>query len=150
MAAVATDDDGHPQRLLLHVVKAHDGQSIEAMAKTQLDSTARVVSDGLGCFRAVTKAGCTHEPVIAGRAPEQPEKIPAFRWVNTVLCNLKTAIVGTLKSVAKRYAFRYLAEFQYRCNRRADLPAMLDRLTRVAVRAAPRPYKSLKIAYEAA
>jgi hypothetical protein len=26
------------------------------------------------------------------REPEQPEKIPAFRWVSTVLANLKTAI----------------------------------------------------------
>lgn len=147
VAAVATDDNGHPQRVLLHVVEAHDGRSVEAMAKAYLAPTARVVSDGLGCFRAVTKAGCSHTAIVAAREPQQPEKIPAFRWVNTVLGNLKTAIVGTLKSVAKRYAFRYLAEFQYRFNRRADLASMLDRLACVAVRAAPRPYKSLKIAY---
>jgi transposase-like protein len=148
VVAVATNDEGRPQRLLLHVVKAHDGDAIEAMAKAHLAPSARVVSDGLGCFRAVTKAGCTHEPIIAARAPQQPEKIPAFRWVNTVLGNVKTAIVGTLKAVRPRYAFRYLAEFQYRFNRRFDLPAMLDRLACVAVRAAPRPYKTLKIAHE--
>jgi hypothetical protein len=37
------------------------------------------------------------------------EKRDCFRWVNTVLGNVKTAIVGTLKSVAKRYVYRYLA-----------------------------------------
>jgi len=147
--AVATDDDGHPQRLFFHVVKAHDGCSIEAMAKTHLALTARVVSDGLGCFRAVTKAGCTHEPVNVTKADNHGERLACFRWVNTVLGNLKTAIAGTLKSVAKRYVFRYLAEFQYRFNRRANLPAMLDRLACVAVRAAPRPYKTLKIEYAA-
>jgi hypothetical protein len=147
VAAVATDDNGHPQRVLLPVVEAHDGRSVEAMAKAYLAPTAHVVSDGLGCFRAVTTAGCSHTAIVAAREPQQPEKTPAFRWVNTVLGNLKTAIVGTLKSVAKRYAFRYLAEFQYRFNRRANLAQMLDCLACVAVRAAPRPYKSLTIAY---
>ena len=148
VVAVETSDDGRPQRLLLHVVKTHDGEAIEAMAKAHLAPTARVVTDGLGCFRAVTRVGCTHEAIIAGRAPQQSEKIPAFRWVNTVLGNIKTAIVGTLKSVATRYVYRYLAEFQYRFNRRSKLPQMLARLACVATRAAPRPYKTLKIAYE--
>ncbi len=69
--------------------------------------------------------------------------------MNTILGNVKTAIVGTLKAVARRYVFRYLAEFQYRFNRRFRLPEMLARLACVATRAAPRPYKALKIAYEA-
>ena len=77
------------------------------------------------------------------------EKLPCFRWVNTVLGNVKTAIVGTLKSVAGRYVFRYLAEFQYRFNRRFKLPELLNRLASVATRAAPRPYKTLKILHMA-
>lgn len=99
VVAVETSDDGHPKRLLLHVVERHD-EAIEAMAVAHLKPTARIVSDGLGCFRSVKKAGCAHEPIIAAREPQQSEKIPAFRWVNTVLGNIKTAIVGTLKSVA--------------------------------------------------
>jgi len=149
VVAVETSDDGRPRRLLLHVVASHDGASIETMAKAHLAPSACVLSDGLGCFRSVTKVGCSHVVVIASREPEQAEKLPAFRWVNTVLGNLKTAIVGTLKSVAKRYVHRYLAEFQYRFNRRVDLASMLDRLACVATRAAPRPYRLLKLVDEA-
>ena len=149
VVAVATSDDGHPLHLLLHVVTTHDGDNIEAMAKAHLAPTARVISDGLGCFRAVTRAGCTHEPVNVSKASDHGEKLACFKWVNTVLGNLKTAIAGTLKSVRPRYLFRYLAEFQYRFNRRFDLPQMLDRLACVATRAAPRPYDSLKIAQAA-
>lgn len=148
VAAVQTNDAGHPQRLLLHVVKTHDGEAIEAMAKAHLEPTARVVSDGLGCFRAVTRIGCKHEPIVAAHVGWS-EKIPAFRWVNTIVGNLKTAIVGTMKHVAKRYVQRYLSEFQYRFNRRVDLPAMLDRLAYVATNADPRPRRVLKIAYVA-
>ena len=148
VAAVQTTDAGHPVRLLLHVVKTHDGEAIEAMARQHLEPTARVVSDGLGCFRAVTRIGCKHEPVVAAKTGWS-EKIPAFRWVNTVVGNLKTAMVGTMKHVAKRYVQRYFAEFQYRFNRRYDLPDMLDRLGSIASRAAPRPRNMLKIAHVA-
>jgi transposase-like protein len=149
VVAVETSDDGHPQRLLLHVVKTHDSDEIEAMARAHLEPTARVLSDGLGCFRAVTRIGCQHDPVNVTKANNHGEKLACFRWVNTILGNLKTTIAGTLKSVAKRYVYRYFAEFQYRFNRRFDLPALLPRLAYVATHSAPRPRKSLKLVYVA-
>ena len=133
--AVATTPDGRPRRLLRHVVPAHDGAAIEAMAKARLEPTAKVITDGLGCFRAVTRAGCTHTSINVTKSSQHGEKMICFKWVNTALGNLKTAIAGTLKSVAKRYVPRYFAEFQYRDNRRFDLPVMLDRLAVIAVRA---------------
>jgi hypothetical protein len=51
--AVATTDEGRPQRLLLEVAE-HTGEDIERVARTHLAPSARVVSDGLSCFRAVT------------------------------------------------------------------------------------------------
>ena len=96
----------------------------------------------------MTRIGCVHEPIVAAKTGWS-EKIPAFRWVNTVVGNLKTAMVGTMKHVAKRYVQRYFAEFQFRFNRRFDLPEMLDRLGAIASTAPPRPRKLLKIAYEA-
>ena len=145
VAAVETSDDGHPRRLLLHVVKTHDGENIKAMARAHLSPTARVVSDGLGCFRSVTRIGCGHEPMIAAQLGWS-ERLPCFRWVNTVLGNIKTAIVSTLKSVNKRYVFRYFGEFQYRFNRRFNLPELLDRLAYVVTRSAPRPRRLLAVA----
>ena len=145
VAAVATSDEGHPHRLLLHVVKTHDSASIEAMAKARLAPTATVITDGLACFRAVTRAGCTHIPVNVSKSSHHGEKLACFSWVNVALGNLKTAIVSTLKSVARRYVPRYFAEFQYRYNRRFDLPAMLGRLASVAARAKPRPRSVLKL-----
>lgn len=145
VAAVATDEDGRPRRLLLKVVERHDSASILALAKAHLAPSARVVSDALGCFRAVAEVGCAHEPITVSQARQPSHKIPALRWVNTVLGNLKTAIAGTLKAIDDRYVHRYLAEFQYRFNRRADLPAILDSLARAAVRSAPKPRDALMI-----
>ncbi|MGB9165887.1 MAG: transposase, partial [Rhodomicrobium sp.] len=59
--------------------------------------------------------------------------------VNTLLGNIKAAMVGTYRAVRAKHAPRYLAEFEYRFNRRY-------RLAYVSLRTAPMPYKLLKLA----
>ena len=47
--------------------------------------------------------------------------------------NIKTALRGTYHAVRPKYAQRYLAEFEYRFNRRFDLPDIIPRLVYVAL-----------------
>ena len=68
---------------------------------------------------------------------------PGFRDVNTLLGNFKSAITGTCRWVSPKHAGRYLAAYEYRFNRRFDLAAMLDRLERAAIQAAPKPHAVL-------
>lgn len=144
--AVATRDDGRPQRLLLHVVTVLNKDNIEAMAKSHLAPTAHVISDGYWCFRSVTKAGCEHQRIITKHRGLQSHKMAEFRWVNTVLGNIKTAITATHRSLRKHYTFRYLAEFQFRFNRRYRLARMLDELGALAAQTTPRPYRLITVA----
>src|SRR5512147_2715198 len=97
---------------------------IETLAKRSLDAACTVVSDALSCFRGVTAAGCTHQPIRTGSG-RKAVLTPAFKWVNTALGNIKTAIVGTYRAIRDKHVPRYLAEFEYRFNRRYDLAAML-------------------------
>lgn len=145
VAAVATTDDGRPDQIILRRVKAFSKFALAKLASTALQSGAEVVSDGLKCFAAVTKAGCTHTAIITGSGA-QAAKTPAFKWVNTALGNIKAALVGTYRAVREKHVPRYLAEFEYRFNRRYDLGAMIPRLAFVALRTAPMPYRCLKLA----
>ena len=52
-------------------------------------------------------------------------RTPAFKWVNTALGNIKAALVGTYRAVQEKHVPRYLAEFEYRFNRRYDLETMI-------------------------
>jgi hypothetical protein len=52
-----------------------------------------VLSDGLACFRAVTTAGCSHQAIVTGG--KHPSDLPQFRWINTLLGNLKISFNGT-------------------------------------------------------
>ena len=86
-----------------------------------------VLSDGLGCFAAVTEAGCTHRVEIVGQ--RKPRDLPQFKSVNTVLGNLKTMLSGAYKAFGYgKYADRYLGAFAYRFNRRFDLAGLVVRL----------------------
>ena len=69
---------------------------------------------------------------------------PAFRWVNTMLGNIKCAITGTYRALRKKHMVRYLAEFEWRFNHRFDLAAMIPALGRAAVATKPQPYWGVK------
>jgi transposase-like protein len=106
---------------------------------------ANVVSDALACFTAVTTAGCTYPQIQTGGGAQAAKK-PAFKWVNTILGNIKPALTGPPRAVPSKHVPRYLAEFEYRFNRRYRLETMIPRLAYVALRTAPMPYSLLKLA----
>ena len=145
VAAVETTEDGRPVRLMLRRVGSFCGRAISGFAKRGLDPGCEVVSDGLACFAAVAEAGCRHEVIKTGSGAAAA-RTPAFKWVNTALGNIKAAIAGTYRSISRKHVPRYLAEFEYRFNRRYDLAAMMPRLGCAALRTPPMPYRLLKLA----
>jgi transposase-like protein len=145
VAAVETTPEGKPVRLKLRRVKGFRRTEIVRLAKRNFDPASTVVSDGLGCFSGVIDAGCIHQPIITGSG-RKAALTPAFKWVNTTLGNIKNAITGTYRAIREKHVPRYLAEFEYRFNRRYDLAAMIPRLGYAAVRTPPMPYRLLKLA----
>ena len=144
VAAVQTHED-KPERIKLSKIKGFQSVEIERWATHHLRPHCEVVSDGLACFNAVQKAQCVHEPHVIGGVKEAMQH-PRFKWVNTILGNIKNALRGTYHSFHKKHIPRYLAEFQYRFNRRYDLRSMLPRLAYIAVRTPPMPYRLLTLA----
>jgi ISXO2 transposase-like protein len=98
VAAVETTPEKKPRRLRLTVVKGFRKKEIEKLAKRDLAPDSNVVSDGLRCWGAVTKAGCAHFPMVTGSAGKQAARWAPFKWVNTALGNIKTALAGDLPS----------------------------------------------------
>ena len=94
------------------------------LAKRNFNPASTVVSDGLCRFAGVGKAGYVHQPIITGSG-RRAALTPASKWVNTTLGNIKSAITGTYRAIRDKHVPRYLAEFEYRFNRRYDLAAMM-------------------------
>lgn len=145
VAAVSLTEADHPLRVRLTPVAGFTNEAVSAWAKEHIAPGSAVFSDGLACFGAVTEAGCTHHAtVMAGR---KPKDVPEFKWINTVLGNLKTSFSGCYHGFDfKKYAARYLAAFCYRFNRRFNLRTLHQRLLIAAVTARPRPLHSIRSA----
>lgn len=143
IAAVQTTETGHPLFVCLTKLE-FTRDAIAQWAKESLCASAKVVSDGLWCFRAVTESGAVHDRTVTGGGPASV-KLAQFRAVNTLLGNLKTALSGTYHAFDfSKYAHRYLAEFQYRFNRRFDLSAILARLLRASAVTSPHPERVIR------
>ena len=146
IAAVQTSEALHPLTVVFSPVKTFSLAEVEIWARQHLAASATVVSDGLACFAAVTLAGCDHEPQVVGKQRKSTD-MSCFQWVNTILGNLKTAISGTYHAFDfKKYGHRYLAEMQYRFNRRFDLAVILPRLLRAAASTGKRTEAWLRLA----
>ena len=104
-----------------------------------------MVSDGLACFTVAAKTGI-HDRIVVS-AGNASAAYARFNAVSTAQSNLKTAISGAYHSIKfAKYAHRYLAEFQYRFNRRFDMRAIFARLARVACGASPQNRRLIRAA----
>jgi transposase-like protein len=145
VAAVQASANGKPILACLRQ-QPHTSEEVAVFAAQHIATAAHVVSDGLWCFGAVTQVGAEHERVVTGGGRASVE-LPQFRAVNTLLGNLKTAFAGTYHSFDfAKYAHRYLAEVQYRFNRRFNMRAILVRLLNALLTAPPCPERRLRAA----
>ncbi|MFA0810586.1 IS1595 family transposase [Microbulbifer epialgicus] len=144
VAAVETTREGRPIRIKLSVVKGFKNSEISTWSKKHLCSGSTVISDGLACFNAVKDAGCAHDKIVCGGGRASVYE-PEFYWVDTVLGNLKSALRSAYHAIRVKYVQRYLAELQYRFNRRFDLSALILRLIFVSPCTPPMPERLLKV-----
>lgn len=117
--------DGQPPFACLRQQPFTSAQAAVFAARS-IAPSAIVVSDGLWCF------GTEYQRVVAGGG-KASTGLPQFRAVNTFPGNLKHALAGTYHAFDfVMYVHRYLAEAQYRFNRRFNLRSILVRLLHAA------------------
>jgi ribosomal protein L37AE/L43A len=145
VAAVQTTPDGQPQFVCLRQ-QPFTNEEVAVFAARSIAPSATVVSDGLWCFGAVQIVGAEHERVVTGGG-KASTATPQLRAVNTFLGNLKRSLGGTYHAFDfAKYAHRYLAEAQYRFNRRFNLRSILARLIRAACLTIPTPASAIRVA----
>lgn len=131
--------DGRPRRVRFDPVKGFSFAALTPWARHAIAPGSCVMSDGLLGFEVLERLGYKHKVVLAPRGKAGTE-IEPFKWLNVLLGNLKTALSGTYHSFKfSKYAHRYLAEVQYRFNRRVDMGAMVPRLAVAAAQTKPCP-----------
>lgn len=144
VTAVQTTESGEAQFVCLAQVP-FTKEAVTAFVDKCLVRPLSVVSDGLACFTVTAKAG-VHERIVVS-AGNASAAYARFNAVSTAQSNLKTAMSGAYHSIKfAKYAHRYLAEFQYRFNRRFDMRAIFARLACVACVSPPANRKLIRAA----
>ncbi|MDA3919725.1 MAG: IS1595 family transposase [Salinisphaera sp.] len=134
--AVSTTDKGKPHQVVICCMP-FTSEAVRDWANKSLSTQTQAVSDGLAAFRALRAEVESHVAIVTGSGRTSAEH-PEFRWVNILLGNLKNALTGTYHAFKfAKYAPRYLADFQYRFNRRYNLRSILPRLLRAAATTKP-------------
>jgi hypothetical protein len=106
VAAVSCNEEGHPLQIRFSQIEAFTKDAIKALAEKHLAPGCNIVSDGLGCFRAFSEAEFNHFSIVTGGGPESV-KIPEFKWVNTIIGNVKTALHGVFHALSEKHFSRY-------------------------------------------
>ena len=142
VAAVSTGPEGRPRKLKLAPVRGFRKREIARGAAHWLAPGSEVVTDGLGCWNAFDEGAYSHRAIRTGSGPKAA-RVASFKWVNTALGNIKSAITGTYRKIGPDHAERYLASFAWRYNRRYQLQTMIPRFVHSAARTDPMPYRIL-------
>jgi transposase-like protein len=145
VAAVELTEEGHPLRVRLDAIPDLKAASVREWARNALDPSVHLVTDGLSSLAAAGEEVAEYGAIIV--SPRKSSELSAFRWVNTFISNAKTAIRGTYHHFDfAKYRRRYLAQAQYRINRRFDLASLVGRMVWASARTAPCPEHWLRLA----
>ena len=146
LAAVSATAEGRPGRVCLSQQPA-TGEDVVVFCLNILEPGSLVVSDGAPSFNyAKWNRIAEHKAIVTGGGKQACE-IPQLKAINTGLGNLKTAIAGTYHAFKfSKYTERYLADYQYRFNRRFKLEVLMQSLIRAAAACKPAPLPSLRMA----
>ena len=131
LAAVSTSPEGRPRKVKLVPVKGFRKREIARGAKRWLAPGSEVLTDGLRCWNALDGVVGSHRAIRTGSG-RQAARMAPFKWVNTTLGNIKSAITGTYRKLGPDHAQRYLASFAWRYNRRYQLNTMIPRFVHSA------------------
>ena len=88
VAAVELNEESHPVRMKLSVVKLFKSKVIAQWSAVHIRHQTIVISLRLACFRAISSEDKHHYRAVTGGHLDMLEH-PAFKWVNTIIGNVK-------------------------------------------------------------
>jgi hypothetical protein len=137
IALVEADVDSSVRYVCFDLLPDLSAGSIKCWAGKALHGSMHLVTDGYSSLKAAGENITTHESVVVSL--RKPSDLNCFRWVNTAIGNTKNSIRGAYHSLkVAKYARQYLAEIQYRFNRRFQLEDLVPRLLYACAQNRPR------------
>jgi transposase-like protein len=106
-------------------------KSIDGFLGAHVAPGSRILSDGWSGYRKLEEKGFEHTATVISGQSEPAHKL--FPWVHIALSNLKRFLLGTHHGVEAKHLKRYVAQFNYRLNRRTMEKDLLPRILRACI-----------------
>jgi transposase-like protein len=125
----------------LSVLPNAGSKSLDGFLKDKIESGSHVLTDGWNGYWHVEQNGFMHTATELSKQDQPAHKL--FPWVHITLSNLKRFLLGTHHTVENKHLKRYVAEFNYRLNRRTMETDLLPRLLTACLATTTITYKQL-------
>ena len=145
--AVERRAEGEPGRppipgfAALAVVPNAASSSLDGFLKARIEPGSHILTDGWNGYWHVADNGFTHTAIPLSKQDQPAHKL--FPWVHITLSNLKRFLLGTHHGVESKHLSRYVAEFNYRLNRRTMEQDLMTRLLRACIATSTITYNQL-------
>jgi transposase-like protein/Zn ribbon nucleic-acid-binding protein len=123
------------------VVPNAAASSLVGFLQTKVQPGSRILSDGWRGYRGLEGQGFPHTATPLQGDPKAAHRL--FPWVHITLSNLKRFLLGTHHKVEPQHLKRYVAEFNYRLNRRTMETNLFHRLVGACLTTKTIIYKEL-------
>ena len=125
----------------LSVLPNAGSRSLDGFLRAKIRPGSHVLTDGWNGYWHVEQLGYAHTATELSKQDQPAHKL--FPWVHITLSNLKRFLLGTHHRVEGKHLGGYVAEFNYRLNRRSMEPDLLLRLLRAALMTPTITYRQL-------
>ena len=125
----------------LAVVPNAAASSRQGFLHAKVQPGSQLLSDGWRGYQKLEEQGFQHTATPLHADPEAAHRL--FPWVHITLSNLKRFLLGTHHKVEPQHLQRYVAEFNYRLNRRTMEANLFQRLVRACLTTNTVIYKEL-------
>jgi transposase-like protein len=125
----------------LEVIPDAATETLERFLADKVKPGSHILSDGWHGYRRLKQRGFEHTATAISKQDEPAHSL--FPWVHITLSNLKRFLLGTHHKVERKHLKHYVAEFNYRLNRRTMEPDLMTRLLRACISTQTITYKQL-------
>jgi transposase-like protein len=141
LVAVSLNKNDHALFAKMEVVKNLEAETISAAITKMVESGSTLRSDAYKSLGSLKDY--IHEVTIASADLTQARSV--FKWLNIIVSNAKSSILGTYHGLPEKHLDRYLSEYCYRLNRRFCEHIIFGKLVKACIITTPITYAELTL-----
>jgi hypothetical protein len=141
LVAVSLNRFDKPLFAKMEVIKNLEDETISAAISKMVESGSILRSDAYKSL--VNLKDYVHEITVASKDMARAKIV--FKWLNIIISNAKSYILGTYHGLPEKHLGKYLKEYCYRLNRRFCEHIIFGKLVNACVTTAPISYAELTL-----